>query len=177
GDSTNQIALVTSGTNARYFIRANVNSPYAEAFYGQETLVQDSANSQFLVFDSTARSLTFNDFTVTPASKRGLLKSLVDRNGTSHSLSYDVLGRQVRDAITMLGAGVDGQVRRRATAYDTGGRPYLFTSYDAATGGNVVNQVQRTFNGLGQLTAESQVHGDPGNPNAPRGTAQYVYSE
>src|SRR5262249_32783855 len=24
---------------------------------------------------------------------------------------------------------------------------------------------------------ESQVHGDPGNPNAPRGTAQYVYSE
>jgi hypothetical protein len=43
-----------------------------------------------------------------------------------------------------------------ATAYDTGGRPYLFTSYNAASGGGIVNQVQDAFNGLGQLITEYQ---------------------
>ena len=52
-----------------------------------------------------------------------------------------MLGRQTADAITTLGSGVDGLVRRHTTAYDTGLRPYLFTSYDAASGGSIVNQV------------------------------------
>ena len=65
-----------------------------------------------------------------------------DRNGTVHTYSYDVLGRQTADAVTTLGSGVDGAVRRIETAYDTQGNPYLFTSYDAASGGSVVNQVQ-----------------------------------
>src|SRR5205807_6848791 len=52
--------------------------------------------------------------------------------------------------------GVDGTVRRLETAYDTGGRPYLYTSYDAASGGNVVNQVQEAYNGLRQQIAEYQ---------------------
>jgi hypothetical protein len=34
--------------------------------------------------------------------------------------------------------------------------PLVLTSYDAATGGSVVNQVQRVYNGLGQLTGEYQ---------------------
>jgi len=46
------------------------------------------------------------------------------------------------------------------TAYDTQGNAYLFTNYDdAASSGSIVNQVQRTFNGLGQLTAEYQANG------------------
>jgi subtilase family serine protease len=32
------------------------------------------------------------------------------------------------------------------------------TSDDAASGGNVVNQVERLFNGLGQITTEYQSH-------------------
>src|SRR5439155_4862795 len=51
-----------------------------------------------------------------------------------------------------------GAVRRLQVAYDTGGRPYLYTSYDAATGGNVVNQVQHAYNGLSQLVTEYQSH-------------------
>ena len=47
---------------------------------------------------------------------------------------------------------------RITTAYDTQGNAYLITSFDAASGGNIVNQVQRDFNGLGQLTEEWQSH-------------------
>src|SRR5581483_861192 len=45
-------------------------------------------------------------------------------------------------------------VRRLTPAYDTAGRPFLFTSYDAASGGNVVDQVEHLFNGLGQLITD-----------------------
>jgi YD repeat-containing protein len=66
-----------------------------------------------------------------------------DRNGNVHTYGRDVLGRLTSDAVTTLGSGVDGAVRRLATVYDTQGNAFEFTSYDAATGGNVVNQVQR----------------------------------
>ncbi|MDB5309936.1 MAG: hypothetical protein JWO38_4138 [Gemmataceae bacterium] len=72
-----------------------------------------------------------------------------DRNGTTHTYTYDVLGRVVSDAVTTLGTGVDGAVRRVETAFSGQGQPYLITSYNAASGGSVVNQVQRDFNGLG----------------------------
>ena len=81
-----------------------------------------------------------------------------DRNGNVHTLGYDVLGRLTADAVTTLGSGVNGTVRRVETAYDSQGNAYLFTNYDAASGGSIVNQVQRGFNGLGQLTAEWQSH-------------------
>src|SRR5205823_8842949 len=84
----------------------------------------------------------------------GQTKTYTDRNGSVHTLSYDVLGRQTSDAVTTLGTGVDGSVRRIETAYDTQGNPYLLTSYNATSGGSVVNQVQRAYNGLGQLTTE-----------------------
>jgi YD repeat-containing protein len=81
-----------------------------------------------------------------------------DRDGNVHTDTYDVLGRQTADAVTTLGSGVDGSVRRIQTAYDSQGNPYLVTSYNAASGGSIVNQVQDVFNGLGQLTGEYQSH-------------------
>jgi YD repeat-containing protein len=73
-----------------------------------------------------------------------------------------------------LGTGVDGAVRRITTAYDSQGNPYLFTSYDAASGGNVVNQVKRVYNGLGQLTGEYQANDGAVDSSTPE--VQYVYS-
>ena len=99
-----------------------------------------------------------------------------DRNGTVHTLTYDVLGRVVADAVTTLGAGVDGAVRRVEYAYDGQGNAYLVTSYDAATGGSVVSQVRRAFNGLGQMTAEWQEHGGAVN-TATTPQVGYAYSE
>jgi YD repeat-containing protein len=99
-----------------------------------------------------------------------------DRNGTTHAYTYDVLGRQTADAVTALGAGVDGAVRRIETAYDTAGRSYLYTSFDAPSGGNIVNQVLRQYNGLGQLTAEYQSHTGAVNTASTPGV-RYTYSE
>ena len=80
------------------------------------------------------------------------------------------------DAVTTLGSGVDGSVRRIETAYDSQGNAYLLTSYDAASGGNIVNQLQRNYNGLGQLTTEYQSHsGTVNTSTTPK--VQYAYSE
>jgi RHS repeat-associated protein len=105
----------------------------------------------------------------------GQQNAKTDRNGTVHTYSYDVLGRLTADAVTVLGLGVDGHVQALQTAYDTGGRPYLYTSFDAPSGGNIINQVQQVYNGLGQLTAEYQFHGDPAVTTP--GVVQYTFSE
>jgi hypothetical protein len=44
---------------------------------------------------------------------------------------------------------MDGRVRRIEYGYDVWGNLTQITSYDAATGGTIVNQIKRAFNGLG----------------------------
>jgi hypothetical protein len=46
--------------------------------------------------------------------------------------------------------------RRLDTSFNALGLPYQMTSYNAASGGTIVNQVQDGYNGLGQLTVEYQ---------------------
>ncbi len=98
-----------------------------------------------------------------------------DRDGNVHTYSYDVLGRQTTDAVTTLGSGVDGAVRRIDTAYDTQGNAYLFTTYTAASGGSIVNQVEDVFNGLAQLTGEYQSHSGAVNTSTTP-EVQYTYN-
>src|SRR5437868_11791652 len=106
----------------------------------------------------------------------GDVKTATDRNGTVHTYTYDVLGRLTADAVTTLGTGVDGAVRRIETAYNALGLPYLFTSYNAASAGSIVNQVQDVYNGLGQLITEYQSHSGAVVP-ASTPKVQYAYSE
>src|SRR5205823_2605885 len=68
----------------------------------------------------------------------GQVTQYTDQNGNVHQYTYDVLGRLTIDAVTTLGSGVDGAVRRIEYAYDAHGNLSTITSYDAATGGNVV---------------------------------------
>ena len=124
---------------------------------------------------TTGASSTSEQETVT-VNALGQTLTSQDRNGNVHTIGYDVLGRVVSDAVTTLGSSVDGSVRRIETAYDSQGKPYLLTSYDAAFGGNIVNQVQRNYNGLGQLTTEYQSHNGAVNTSTtPK--VQYAYSE
>ncbi|MFN7811239.1 MAG: hypothetical protein ACK5SI_01080, partial [Planctomycetia bacterium] len=103
--------------------------------------------------------------------------SFTDRAGTTHTYSYDVVGRLTADAITALGAGVDGAVRRIESAYDATGRLATITSRSAATAGSsVVNQVARAFNGFGQMTGEWQAHTGLAHLTAPPGVL-YAYSQ
>ncbi len=61
-------------------------------------------------------------------------------------------------------------------AFDGQGNPYLLTNYDAATSGSIVNQVQRGYNGLGQMTTEWQaVNGAVNTSTSPK--VQYAFSE
>ena len=106
----------------------------------------------------------------------GQTVTATDRDGSVHTYGYDVLGRLVSDAVTTLGAGVDGSVRRVEYAYDGQGNPYLFTSYDAASGGNVVNQVKREFDGLGQMTVEFQAHDGIAGSEATT-SVRYAYAQ
>jgi len=106
----------------------------------------------------------------------GQVATMTDRNGNVHTYTYDVLGRQSSDAVTTLGSGVDGTVRRIDTAYDTGDRPSVYTSYADAAGTTVVNQVQQIYNGLGQLITEYQSQSGAVNTSStPK--IQYAYSE
>jgi RHS repeat-associated protein len=106
----------------------------------------------------------------------GQPSSKTDRNGTTHTYSYDVLGRLVRDSVTTRGPGVDARVLRQETAYDTGGRAYLYTSYDDPNAGNVVSQVEQLYNGLGQLITEYQSHSGPVVPGSTP-AVQYTWGE
>src|SRR5579885_3317312 len=99
-----------------------------------------------------------------------------DRHGTVHQYGYDVLGRLTSDKVTTLASGVDGTIRRIQYAYDSQGNLSLITSYNAASGGSIVNQVQRVYNGLGQLTGEYQSHSGAVNTNSTP-EVHYGYNE
>ncbi len=104
----------------------------------------------------------------------GQVTSMTDRDGNTHTYTYDVLGRLTSDAVTTLGSGVDGSVRRIEYGYDALGNVSLITSYDAASGGSIVNQVLDVYTSLGQMTAEYQsVSGAVDTSTTPE--VQYAY--
>ncbi len=138
----------------------NSNDLLAEVRYpNKSTGAASSSEKETYTVNALGQTLTFHD-----------------RNGSTHTFAYDVLGRQTSDAVTTLGTGVDGAVRRLETAYDNFGQAYLFTSYSADSGGTIVNQVQRERNGLGQLITEYQSHSAAVDTSTtPK--VQYAYTE
>ena len=105
--------------------------------------------------------------------------TFLDQNQTTHTYAYDVLGRRTSDSVAVASGNpqaVDQAVLSQAVGFDTAGRPYQLSSYNAASGGTVVNQVQMAYNGLGQVTAEYQSHaGAVATSTTP--ATQYAYVE
>ena len=101
---------------------------------------------------------------------------MTDQNGTVHAFVYDQLGRQTADKVTMLGTGVNGAVRRIEQSYNARSLLEKVTSYDAATGGNVVNQVQNVYNDFNQLATQYQEHAGAVNTSSSAGV-QYAYAD
>lgn len=96
-----------------------------------------------------------------------------DRNGSVHAYTYDVLGRMTADEITTVGSGVNGTVRMITYDYNTQGLIEKITSYNVSL--IEVNQLQRVYNGLGQLTREYQaVSGAVNTGSTPY--VEYTYS-
>jgi RHS repeat-associated protein len=81
-----------------------------------------------------------------------------DQNATVHAYGFDLLGRPSTDSATTVGSGVDSTVLQIAVTYEIRGMVQNITSYNAATDGTVVNDVQRVYNGFRQLTIEYQEH-------------------
>ena len=106
-------------------------------------------------------------------NRAGQRTSWTDRNGTTHTYTHDLLGRLILDDVTVLGTGVDGTVRKLETSYNDQGLPHLLTS--KSSGGTILNQIERLYNGLGQLTEEFQEH--DGAVDAFTLSVQYAYSE
>ncbi len=106
----------------------------------------------------------------------GEVTTKTDQNGSVHTYSYDVLGRTIKDAATTLASGVDSSVKAIGINFDTAGRPYQLTSYSDTAATTAVNQVQRAYNGLGQLTAEYQNHSSTVTTSSDPMT-QYAYTE
>jgi RHS repeat-associated protein len=179
-DKTTEYAYGPAGMNSLTAKTSATAGQTTEYVYGVTTAGGHGINSNDIVGvtkwpdPSTGASSTSQQETVL-VNALGQPLVMTDRNGNTHTLAYDLVGRVVSDTVTTLGANVDGAVRRTETAYDTQGNPYLLTSYDATTGGNIVNQVQREYNGLGQLTREYQsVSGAVNTGTTP--SVQYAYS-
>ena len=90
-----------------------------------------------------------------------------DQNETVHEYTYDRLGRQTADKVTALGLGVDGAVRRISRGYEVRGMLEKLTSFDAATGGNAVNEVLFEYNDNALLVKEYQEHASVKGANTP----------
>jgi len=125
--------------------------------------------------DPTTGAPSTSSEETTTVNALGQPLTFTDRNGNVHTYTYDVLGRQTSDAVTTLGSGVDGTVRRIDTAYDTQGNAYLTTSYSDTAGTTIVNQVEDVYNGLGQLIGEYQSHSGAVNTSTTP-EVQYSYS-
>ena len=179
-DKTTESTYNAVGLTTVKVVLPSSGQQVTEWVYGVTTAGGSGLNSNDLVKEvhypdpSTGASSSSSKDVLT-VNALGQALTMTDRNGTVHTYSYDVVGRQTADAITTLGSGVDGTVRRLTTAYDTQGNPYLFTAYDSASGGSVLNQVERDYNGLGQVTKEWQEHS--GAVTSSSANVQYTYSE
>ncbi len=98
-----------------------------------------------------------------------------DQNGTVHEYSYDSRGRKTADAVTTLATGLDNSVLRIERDYEVRGMVASITSYDAASSGNVVNEVEREYDDFGLLSKEYQEHN--GAKDANTLYVQYNYGD
>lgn len=94
-------------------------------------------------------------------NRAGQVIEITDQNGTVHALDYDKLGRSVADRVVTVPYGIELIVLRIETSYEVRGLVEHITQYDAATGGNVVNDILRQYNAFSQLITEYQQDGGP----------------
>jgi|688.fasta_scaffold28483_3 RHS repeat-associated protein len=149
-----------------------------EYVYQARTATGSAVNSNDILTetrypDPTTGLPSIGERTVSTVNRLGDSLTFSDQNGTVHGVAYDAVGRMTADSVTVLGSGVDGAVRRIEMGYDSAGLLFRTTSLDAPSGGTVVNEVQRLYNGFGQLTQEYQDHFGPVNSSL---TPKVIYS-
>lgn len=88
----------------------------------------------------------------------GRTLSVTDQRGVVRTFGFDPAGRPFTDAITTVPSGVDAAVRRIERTYDGIGRRATVSSYDSAAAGNLLNQVEWTYDAWGNVIIAKQAH-------------------
>jgi len=81
-----------------------------------------------------------------------------DQRGVVHAYTFDPSGRPTVDAATTIPTGVDPTVKSIQCAYDDFSRPISWTSTDATSGGNILDQYMLTYNAYGTVAKSQQSH-------------------
>jgi RHS repeat-associated protein len=100
-----------------------------------------------------------------------------DQSGNVVERDYDDLGRETARKVTTLATGYDGAVRRITTGYSNIGRFELVTQYDAASAGNLIDQVKFTHDGWGLITKFEQDRDSAVSGGGNQYTVQYAYEK
>ena len=126
------------------------------------TAGSDIARSDLLVAEIYPDATDATDQVSYQYNRQSQVKQQQDQNGNVHQYAFDGLGRTTSDAVTTLGAGVDGSVLRIDTAYEIRGMVNQVTSFSDVAGATAVNQVTLTYNQFEQLTSDAQNHSGAG---------------
>ncbi|CAG1010355.1 hypothetical protein PHYC_03836 [Phycisphaerales bacterium] len=85
-------------------------------------------------------------------NRQGQQTGVLDQAGNQIDTAYDTAGRELSRTVSTLATGFDGGVRRIEMAYLTRGPVSTVTQYDAATSGNVTDQVKFEYDNWGQIS-------------------------
>ncbi len=131
-----------------------------EYIYGTTLSDSEVASSLLKRKEIHPDSVSSSDVILFEYNRQSDTTKITDPGGTVHEFDYDKLGRQTHDRVTTLGSGVDGAVRRISTTYEVRGMKATAASWNNASvvSGNVVNEVEFTYNNFGQLTHDYQAH-------------------
>ena len=103
----------------------------------------------------------------------GELTTQTERDGRKHLYLYDLLGRQVADAVYVWSPGLDKTVVGLIDSYNTLGE--LTSAVSMGSNATIVNQVVNLYDGLGNLVKQFQSHSGPvSSPSTP--FVQYTYA-
>src|SRR5208282_750110 len=139
-------------------VNSATGSQVTQYFYGTTLANSALVDNDLLTAVVYPDSVDSTDRVTIAYNRQGQPITTQDQNGTVHALAYDFLARPVSDAVSALGTNVDGAVRRIQTAYEVRGMVTSLTSFNAPSGGTIVNQVAFTYNNFRQLVGDAQEH-------------------
>lgn len=126
--------------------------------------------------DSSDTDSTGSDQVKTTYDGLGRVLTLTDQRGVTHTYTYDAAGRLSLDAVTACPASVDGTILAIGRQYDDVGRLTTLTSYAGTdTSSEVVNQIQWTYDGWGNVIQSQQAHNGAVDASTP--AVQYTYED
>ena len=76
--------MVSSATDARFY---TLVGSYVPQFFDQDQLVHNTGSGTFVLTDTMADTMTFEDFTASQANERGQFKSCTDAMGNTISVT------------------------------------------------------------------------------------------